>query len=113
MSKRSFEESIVGAHRSPDPENGLPIHDLLSPGEEHGPSSGQSKKPRNFIATVVSDPVFLAELYASDEQDLADTNQACETCRLKKTRCDESRPRCGLCKSLGLECVYNERKSSK
>ncbi|KAH2026988.1 hypothetical protein KXV65_006945, partial [Aspergillus fumigatus] len=38
---------------------------------------------------------------------------ACETCRLKKTRCDESRPKCGLCKSLGLECVYNERKSSK
>ncbi|KAJ5343130.1 uncharacterized protein N7506_002954 [Penicillium brevicompactum] len=81
MSKRSFEESIAGAHRSPDHDNGLPIQDILSPGDEHGQSSGQSKKPRNFIATV-----------------------ACETCRLKKTRCDESRPRCGLCKSLGLEC---------
>ncbi|KAJ5795093.1 hypothetical protein N7457_001692 [Penicillium paradoxum] len=93
MSKRSLEESRAGVHRLPDSDNnGLPpIHDLLSPGEEeHGQSSGPSKKPRNFIATV-----------------------ACETCRLKKTRCDESRPRCGLCKSLGLECVYNERKSSK
>ncbi|KAJ5360668.1 hypothetical protein N7517_009859 [Penicillium concentricum] len=93
MSKRSLEESRAGANMSPEPDsNGLlPIHDLLSPGEEeHGQSSGPSKKPRNFIATV-----------------------ACETCRLKKTRCDESRPRCGLCKSLGLECVYNERKSSK
>ncbi|KAJ5507413.1 hypothetical protein N7527_009556 [Penicillium freii] len=93
MSKRSLEESRAGAHMSPDPDNNglLPIQDLLSPGEEeHGQSSGPSKKPRNFIATV-----------------------ACETCRLKKTRCDESRPRCGLCKSLGLECVYNERKSSK
>ncbi|KAJ5317933.1 hypothetical protein N7508_002441 [Penicillium antarcticum] len=93
MSKRSLEEFRGGAQRSPDPENNglLPIHDLLSPGEEeHGQSSGPTKKPRNFIATV-----------------------ACETCRLKKTRCDESRPRCGLCKSLGLECVYNERKSSK
>ncbi|CAI7660780.1 unnamed protein product [Penicillium bialowiezense] len=89
MSKRSFEESLAGA-QSPDHDNGLPIQDMLSPGDEHGQSSGQSKKPRNFIATV-----------------------ACETCRLKKTRCDESRPRCGLCKSLGLECVYNERKSSK
>ncbi|KAJ5979137.1 hypothetical protein N7501_002479 [Penicillium viridicatum] len=93
MNKRSLEESRAGAHMSPDPDNNglLPIQDLLSPGEEeHGQSSGPSKKPRNFIATV-----------------------ACETCRLKKTRCDESRPRCGLCKSLGLECVYNERKSSK
>ncbi|CAG7962627.1 unnamed protein product [Penicillium salamii] len=87
MSKRSFEVSIAGA-QSPDPD-GLPIQDLLS-GEEHGQPSGNSKRPRNFIATV-----------------------ACETCRLKKTRCDESRPRCGLCKSLGLECVYNERKTSK
>ncbi|KAJ5165374.1 uncharacterized protein N7500_007204 [Penicillium coprophilum] len=93
MRKRSLEESRAGANMSPEPDsNGLlPIHDLLSPGEEeHGQPSGPSKKPRNFIATV-----------------------ACETCRLKKTRCDESRPRCGLCKSLGLECVYNERKSSK
>ncbi|KAJ5575767.1 hypothetical protein N7535_002693 [Penicillium sp. DV-2018c] len=93
MSKRSLEESRAAAHRSPEPDsNGLlPLQDLLSPGEEdHPQSSGPSKKPRNFIATV-----------------------ACETCRLKKTRCDESRPRCGLCKSLGLECVYNERKSSK
>ncbi|KAJ5462864.1 hypothetical protein N7475_007808 [Penicillium sp. IBT 31633x] len=93
MGKRSLDESRAGTHRSPEPDhNGLlAIQDLLSPGEEeHGQSSGPSKKPRNFIATV-----------------------ACETCRLKKTRCDESRPRCGLCKSLGLECVYNERKSSK
>ncbi|KAJ5247681.1 hypothetical protein N7468_002664 [Penicillium chermesinum] len=85
MSKRSFEES-----RESQEDGLLPIHDLLSPGEEPDAPSGPSKKPRNFIATV-----------------------ACETCRLKKTRCDESRPKCGLCKSLGLECVYNERKSSK
>ncbi|KAJ5104512.1 transcriptional regulator family: Fungal Specific TF [Penicillium alfredii] len=89
MSKRSLEESR-GA-QEPDNNGLVPIHDLLSPGEEQpGQPSGPSKKPRNFIATV-----------------------ACENCRVKKTRCDESRPRCGLCKSLGLECVYNERKSSK
>ncbi|OJJ59978.1 hypothetical protein ASPSYDRAFT_915353 [Aspergillus sydowii CBS 593.65] len=94
MSKRPLDES-PGRGGSPPPEhinhNGLlPINDLLSPTSEHHGSSAGSKKPRNFIATV-----------------------ACETCRLKKTRCDESRPKCGLCKSLGLECVYNERKTSK
>ncbi|OQE92640.1 hypothetical protein PENNAL_c0007G02640 [Penicillium nalgiovense] len=55
MSKRTLEESRAGAHVSPDPDNNglLPIQDLLSPGEEdHGQSSGPSKKPRNFIATV-------------------------------------------------------------
>ncbi|KGO66043.1 Transcription factor, fungi [Penicillium italicum] len=55
MSKRSLEEFRAGAHMSPDPDNNglLPIQDLLSPGEEeHGQSSGPSKKPRNFIATV-------------------------------------------------------------
>ncbi|KAL4810911.1 hypothetical protein BDV18DRAFT_128236 [Aspergillus unguis] len=93
MSKRRLEESPAHGG-SPPPEhinhNGLlPINDLLSPTPDQHPA-GSSKKPRNFIATV-----------------------ACETCRLKKTRCDESRPRCGLCKSLGLECVYNERKTSK
>ncbi|KAL5334486.1 hypothetical protein BJX70DRAFT_378197 [Aspergillus crustosus] len=91
MSKRPLDESP--AHGGSPPEhithNGLLINDLLSPTPEQQSAAG-SKKPRNFIATV-----------------------ACETCRLKKTRCDESRPRCGLCKSLGLECVYNERKTSK
>ncbi|KAJ5908445.1 hypothetical protein N7495_001127 [Penicillium taxi] len=90
MSKRSFDET----RDSQAPEsghNGLPIHDLLSPDDgEPTPTGPAGKKPRNFIATV-----------------------ACETCRLKKTRCDESRPKCGLCKSLGLDCVYNERKTSK
>ncbi|KAL2827205.1 hypothetical protein BDW59DRAFT_144410 [Aspergillus cavernicola] len=97
MSKRPLDETLSRGG-SPPPEhinhstpNGLlPIHDLLSPTPDHQQSFSSSKKARNFIATV-----------------------ACETCRLKKTRCDESRPRCGLCKSLGLECIYNERKTSK
>ncbi|KAH2084329.1 C6 finger domain-containing protein, putative [Aspergillus fumigatus Z5] len=93
MSKRPYEESLFQGGSPPESidnsHNGLlPINDLLSP-ETPQSISGSVKKPRNFIAT------------------------ACETCRLKKTRCDESRPKCGLCKSLGLECVYNERKSSK
>ncbi|KAE8355499.1 hypothetical protein BDV28DRAFT_38084 [Aspergillus coremiiformis] len=97
MNKRSYQESFSPGSQPPEhidddnSHNGLlPINDLLSPSQEQPQSAASSKKQRNFIATV-----------------------ACETCRLKKTRCDESRPKCGLCKSLGLECVYNERKSSK
>ncbi|KAF9890946.1 hypothetical protein FE257_005203 [Aspergillus nanangensis] len=94
MSKRSYDDALShgGSHQPEHIDNASnhSINDLLSPSQDPLQSSGSSKKPRNFIATV-----------------------ACETCRLKKTRCDESRPKCGLCKSLGLECVYNERKSSK
>ncbi|KAL2867815.1 Zn(II)2Cys6 transcription factor [Aspergillus lucknowensis] len=43
-------------------------------------------------------------------QDVA--RQACERCRVKKTRCDEQFP-CGLCRSLGVECVYSYRKPSR
>jgi hypothetical protein len=56
MSKRSFDESR-GSQPSEAEHNGLlPLHELLSPDEqEHDPTppAGQSKKPRNFIATVV------------------------------------------------------------
>lgn len=56
MSKRSFEESR-GSQTSEGEQNGLlAIHDLLSPGDDHDPTppSAPTKKPRNFIATVVS-----------------------------------------------------------
>ncbi|OJJ69026.1 hypothetical protein ASPBRDRAFT_131883 [Aspergillus brasiliensis CBS 101740] len=92
MSKRPHQGSPPRpASQSPDLVDHTPQG--LSPGdpEQQQHASGpSSKKPRNFIATV-----------------------ACENCRLKKTRCDESRPKCGLCKSLNLDCVYNERKTSK
>lgn len=58
MSKRSFDESR-GSQPSEADHNGLlPIHELLSPDEhehEHEPTppAGHTKKPRNFIATVV------------------------------------------------------------
>ncbi|KAF9889983.1 hypothetical protein FE257_006663 [Aspergillus nanangensis] len=31
---------------------------------------------------------------------------ACEVCRLRKTRCDATKPSCSLCKELEIECVY-------
>ncbi|KAF9894502.1 hypothetical protein FE257_006385 [Aspergillus nanangensis] len=35
---------------------------------------------------------------------------ACDRCRVKKTRCDEEFP-CGLCRSVGVECLYSSRKA--
>ena len=34
--------------------------------------------------------------------------KACDTCRLRKQKCDEQRPKCGLCQRLKLECSYRE-----
>ncbi|KAH7170815.1 hypothetical protein EDB81DRAFT_180685 [Dactylonectria macrodidyma] len=34
--------------------------------------------------------------------------QACETCRNRKQRCDEQRPKCGTCQKFKLECRYRE-----
>ncbi|KAL2204830.1 hypothetical protein CC79DRAFT_1335435 [Sarocladium strictum] len=31
---------------------------------------------------------------------------ACSACRIRKSRCNGDRPRCGLCERLGFECVY-------
>ncbi|GFF96416.1 transcriptional activator protein acu-15 [Aspergillus udagawae] len=31
---------------------------------------------------------------------------ACDVCRTRKSRCDGTRPQCGMCKDLGFECVY-------
>ncbi|KAH7305371.1 hypothetical protein BKA65DRAFT_543962 [Rhexocercosporidium sp. MPI-PUGE-AT-0058] len=40
-------------------------------------------------------------------------SQACETCRSRKQKCDEARPRCGLCRRINRECVYREPKPTK
>jgi hypothetical protein len=65
-------------------QDGLPDSD-----DTHNEGTRPAKRQRNFIA-----------------------RQACEACRLKKTRCDEDVP-CSLCRSLGIECNYAERKPTK
>lgn len=67
-----------------------------------------AKKPRLFIARQVG----LFHSHVSIAWLTPFLYQACEGCRAKKTRCDEKSP-CGLCESLGIECVYAERKPSK
>jgi len=39
--------------------------------------------------------------------------QACETCRTRKSKCDERRPKCGLCERLGVTCTYREPQPTK
>ncbi|OMP82295.1 hypothetical protein BK809_0006605 [Diplodia seriata] len=39
--------------------------------------------------------------------------QACETCRARKSKCDERRPKCGLCQRVGAECRYREPQPTK
>ncbi|KAJ5646394.1 hypothetical protein N7490_002766 [Penicillium lividum] len=33
---------------------------------------------------------------------------ACQLCRRRKTKCDNSRPTCDFCSSLGVDCVYGD-----
>ncbi|KAF2808702.1 uncharacterized protein BDZ99DRAFT_389599 [Mytilinidion resinicola] len=39
--------------------------------------------------------------------------QACETCRNRKSKCDERRPKCSLCHRLNVECKYREPQPTK
>jgi hypothetical protein len=39
--------------------------------------------------------------------------QACDTCRSRKQKCDEQRPKCGTCQKFRLECNYREPQPTK
>jgi hypothetical protein len=39
--------------------------------------------------------------------------QACETCRSRKQKCDEQRPKCGTCVKFKLDCRYREPQPTK
>ena len=34
------------------------------------------------------------------------TALACDSCRGRKTRCDGTRPSCGVCLDMGFDCLY-------
>ncbi|GAD96499.1 hypothetical protein FG09884.1 [Paecilomyces variotii No. 5] len=36
-------------------------------------------------------------------------SKACENCRVRKSRCDSSRPHCDPCQKKGITCVYKEK----
>ncbi len=39
--------------------------------------------------------------------------QACETCRFRRTKCDNARPGCAACVRLGADCSYQEADLSR
>lgn len=39
--------------------------------------------------------------------------QACETCRTRKSRCDQAQPKCAMCERIDVECVYTDRRPTK
>ena len=54
------------------------------------------------------------------KRSLADDNQpkksvrrrvACQSCRVRKVKCDNARPTCAICANSGSECVYLEAPS--
>jgi hypothetical protein len=38
------------------------------------------------------------------------TSSGCWTCRLRRKKCDNLRPKCGICKSLEIDCHFNSQK---
>jgi hypothetical protein len=34
--------------------------------------------------------------------------QACQKCRVRRTKCNNARPSCSSCLSIGAECTYSE-----
>ncbi|RFU23997.1 hypothetical protein B7463_g12344, partial [Scytalidium lignicola] len=39
--------------------------------------------------------------------------QTCETCRSRKRKCEETRPKCSLCKRLRVNCQYKDRNTER
>ncbi|CAG1984046.1 unnamed protein product [Fusarium graminearum] len=39
--------------------------------------------------------------------------QACVNCRMRKTRCDAAEPKCGLCTTQNVDCVYRDARQPK
>lgn len=44
---------------------------------------------------------------------LASFRKACESCRNRKVKCDEERPKCGVCVRLNAKCEYREPNPTK
>ncbi|KAL5413493.1 hypothetical protein PMIN03_003704 [Paraphaeosphaeria minitans] len=85
MTKRSNDASAPFSLHSP----GRAQRADSSHGDDDGDGSA-TKKPRTFMATL-----------------------ACDICRARKTRCDEDRPKCGYCRVMNIECIYQAPRPTK
>ncbi|KAF2194920.1 C6 zinc finger domain-containing protein [Zopfia rhizophila CBS 207.26] len=86
MTKRSLDAASSLSRLSP---HGPPA-DRGNGGSDEEAQAVELKKPRTFMATL-----------------------ACDNCRVRKTRCDEDRPRCGYCKASNFQCNYPEPRLTK
>ncbi|KAF7949640.1 uncharacterized protein EAE97_003149 [Botrytis byssoidea] len=55
-----------------------------------------------------SSSTFGAAPVRKDRGPIASQASACDVCRQRKQRCDENRPKCGLCTRLKIDCNYRE-----
>ncbi|KAF8863357.1 hypothetical protein BDZ45DRAFT_583966 [Acephala macrosclerotiorum] len=58
-------------------------------------------------------PLLLSTLRTGEGLTNSGGIRACETCRSRKQKCDEQRPKCGLCQRMKLECRYREPQPTK
>jgi C6 transcription factor Pro1 len=47
---------------------------------------------------------------AINSKPLARSSDGCWTCRLRRKKCDEARPRCAACAALEISCLYSDEK---
>ncbi len=74
--------------------------------------SSSLRKERGAIAAQVS-PLRTGRHLVALLSPISNSVQACDTCRSRKQRCDEQRPKCGTCQRFRLECNYREPQPTK
>ncbi|KAK0751659.1 hypothetical protein B0T18DRAFT_457602 [Schizothecium vesticola] len=62
--------------------------------------------PASPVAPVPASPLLALSASNLRKERGAIAAQACDTCRSRKQRCDEQRPKCSTCQKFGLECNY-------
>ncbi len=88
------------------------FHDTLNHGPvegEEGYSCGQRVTSHEYEVLQDAPEVKIGSVsHAKDLlQDVsAKLAQGCFTCRLRRKKCDEAKPKCKACRHLGLDCEY-------
>ncbi|KAK4103041.1 hypothetical protein N658DRAFT_422348 [Parathielavia hyrcaniae] len=76
------------------------------------PASQASQSAHHAVIDLASSPALASGSSFRKERG-AIAAQACDTCRSRKQRCDEQRPKCGTCQKFNLECHYREPQPTK
>ncbi|KAK7928584.1 hypothetical protein PG985_005582 [Apiospora marii] len=71
-----------------------------------------SAAPGPDTALVAPPPLVRAVINETRKRKRVGTQLACNLCRLKKTRCDGTRPSCHSCVRRSKKCVYNDKRDA-